>query len=242
MIVGGQINISETSTKTRPWLAWLHSNGALKKELATLEGSRIDQFEADPTGGLFVRGAVTNVNGTPTDGLFKLHLPANLPPVVEITFPTNGMHLAIDDAIPPLDITVTAFDPDGFLEGVRLELDGELLTNSPAGHFTFRVWAPTEEGEHHLTAIAIDETGSTSTNTVTFTIENLPWPPEVEIEIQGNGAEVLLRFTNGTLLLSSPDLINWNEVSGPFAVTNDYSYHLITPAAGQHQFFRTSSP
>ena len=165
-------------------------------------------------------------------GIYEVdpHFNPALPPIVEILSPTNGWRTEVSDAIPPLEISVRAFDPDGTLASTRVYLDGQPVATNSLSEFSTYPWLPTAEGEHRITAIAEDHNGLLSTNTITFHVKQLPGP--MALEIFRSGPDLMIRYGGGRLQTST-DLRTWFDLPGP----NPYT---IPSDGAQFRFYRVA--
>ena len=90
-------------------------------------------------------------------------------PVVSFSSPGNGETFAMDSQI---SVTVNATDPDGSIENVRLSVDGEFVRQE--NRFPYE-WEDTvlqnlDAGTHELLAVATDNAGNSSAETITITV------------------------------------------------------------------------
>jgi uncharacterized delta-60 repeat protein len=211
ILAGGEFR--RVNGQPQPHLALLTESGTLREEFRPqLRGGRVQELALLPQGGLLVRGSITNVDDTPVQGLFKLDFPTPLPPFVEILSPTNGWRTEVSDAVPPLEISVRGFDPDGLLASTRIYLDGQPVATNSLSQFSTYPYLPATEGEHHITAIAEDHDGLLSTNIITFHVKQLPGP--MLLEILRSGPDLIIRYGSGRLQ-TSPDLRAWSDLPGP---------------------------
>lgn len=157
--------------------------------------------------------------------------PIPLPPIVEILSPTNGWRTEVSDAVPQLEISVRASDPDGLLTSTRVYLDSQPIATNSQSQFSVYPWLPTAEGEHHITAIAEDSDGLLSTNTITFHIKHLPGP--IILEIIRTGPDLSVRYGGGRLQTST-DLRTWLDLP---AAPNPYPIPRDAPS----RFYRVAS-
>ena len=98
-------------------------------------------------------------------------------PVVSFSSPGNGETFAMDSQI---SVTVNATDPDGSIENVRLSVDGEFVRQE--NRFPYE-WEDTvlqnlDAGTHELLAVATDNAGNSSAETITITVLESDVPDE----------------------------------------------------------------
>ena len=93
--------------------------------------------------------------------------PANALPEVTLTAPATDSLFTSPVA---LDLTALARDPDGTVIRVDFFANGALLGSDASDPYSFR-WNGLPEGTHHLTAVASDDAGESSTSqTATITV------------------------------------------------------------------------
>lgn len=115
----------------------------------------------------------TDTSGlTATDSVTIMVLP-NQPPLLSFTQPVNGANTPFNQ---PVSVTVTASDPDGLVDSVRIFAGNTLLQAFGTAPYTLQ-WMPPSSGSFVLKAIATDNTGLTTIDSVTFTV--LPNQPPV---------------------------------------------------------------
>ncbi len=85
---------------------------------------------------------------------------ANLPPVVELTTPTN--HARFTAGL-PIRLQALATDPDGSIASVAFRVNGALLGSVSTSPYEF-VWLNAPLGLHVLQAVATDHSGATTTS------------------------------------------------------------------------------
>ena len=107
-------------------------------------------------------------------------VPENVVPVVSFSSPADGDTFDMGSV---LSVTVDAADSDGSVENVTLSIDGELVRQenvSPyewgEGDSALQNLAP---GTHELTAVATDDAGDSTEETITITITESEEPPVV---------------------------------------------------------------
>lgn len=110
--------------------------------------------------------------------------PANLPPTVSITSPTNGAAF-----IPPANISITASasDSDGTVTNVSF-FDGATFLGK-TNNTPYTIVAGLASGSHALTAVATDNLGASTTSAVVnVTVSATNVPPSVTITNPVNNA------------------------------------------------------
>ena len=90
-------------------------------------------------------------------------------PVVSFASPGNGETFAIDSQI---SVTVNATDPDGSVENVSLFLNGDLVRqdNKLPYEWEDSILQNLDAATHELLAVAVDDAGNSSAESITFTI------------------------------------------------------------------------
>ena len=141
---------------------------------------------------------------------------ANMPPTVAITNPTNGAVLATGAIM----IEASAMDTDGRVASVQF-FDGTTLLGSDA-NIPFRINAQFTNGNHTLTAVAVDNEGA-STTSAPVVIRYNPYPAPVLLIIRSN--QSLIIHWDGPYILESTPFLNhpgtsiWTIVPGTPPVT-----------------------
>jgi hypothetical protein len=213
-LVGGAFK--QVDGQSQPFLARLGADGRLRPKFRPeLKGTSVYELGLLPSAGVLVRGAITNVDGRTVGGLFKLHLPEDLPPVAQILFPTNGAHFVFGDGLPPFQISARAYDPDGFLKSATLILDGVtiLQTNSvQIEYLDFPPTSPYSEGTHRIDIVAEDMDGLRTTNGISYTARSIPFPGPLGLT-KGPNNTISISGIWG-ILEESEDLRSWNAVPG----------------------------
>ncbi|HEX7860141.1 MAG TPA: Calx-beta domain-containing protein [Verrucomicrobiae bacterium] len=228
ILLGGRFEV--VNGERRSMLALVDTNGNLRSDFKVeVVGETIDQFALLPDGDVIVRGNVSSVDGVPVGNVFKLALPDVQPPVARFLWPTNGAEVRVSDV--PDEIRMHVFDPDGYIERVVLELDGQPIATNSSGNVPFFAFLPAS-GEHTLRVTATDASGLSTTETVTFRTATVVMEPSVIV--QRSGGEVLITY-QAARLQESADLENWTDAhagGGEFR-----------PAATEsHRFYRAAGP
>lgn len=108
------------------------------------------------------------IHGTPTSGMKAEIVVAavNVPPTVAITNPAPGTVYAV-----PASVTMraSASDSDGAVTNVQFLVDANILMNEASGPFT-AVTNNLAAGSHTLSAIASDNSGARTTNTISISV------------------------------------------------------------------------
>jgi regulation of enolase protein 1 (concanavalin A-like superfamily) len=183
--------------------------------------------------------------------------PANLPPSVSITSPTEG---ATFTAPATITINASALDTDGTVAQVDFYEGGFLLGSDTTAPFSF-VWTNATAGSYALTARATDNLGAVTTSAPVNIVVNpgADSPPTISITSPTDGATFTapasitinadaadsdgsvskVDFYNGSTLLStdtsSPYSYTWNNVAAG-------SYTLTAVATDNLGAQTTSSP
>ena len=90
-------------------------------------------------------------------------------PVVSFASPGNGETFAIDSQI---SVTVNATDPDGSVKNVSLFLNGDLVRQDNMLPYEWEdsILQNLDAATHELLAVAVDDAGNSSAESITFTI------------------------------------------------------------------------
>jgi plastocyanin/uncharacterized protein (DUF2141 family) len=161
-------------------------------------------------------------------GTINVAAAANQPPIVTITNPTSGTVF-----IAPANVTVqaSASDSNGTVTNVQFRIGSTVLTNKAAAPFS-AVTNNLPAGSYTLSAIASDNLGAKTTNSVNIIVDA---PPSVTITNPASGA-VFTAPANVTVQASASDsdgtvtnvqfligsTVLTNKVTAPFsAVTNN---------------------
>lgn len=161
-------------------------------------------------------------------GTINVAAAANQPPIVTITNPTSGTVF-----IAPANVTVqaSASDSNGTVTNVQFRIGSTVLTNKAAAPFS-AVTNNLPAGSYTLSAIASDNLGAKTTNSVNIIVDA---PPSVTITNPASGA-VFTAPANVTVQASASDsdgtvtnvqfligsTVLTNKTTAPFsAVTNN---------------------
>ena len=153
--------------------------------------------------------------------------PANVPPTVAITSPTNGASFTAPAIVP---ITATATDSDGSVTNVAF-FDGATFLGA-TNNTPYSVTNTFAAGSHALTAVATDNGGLSTTSTVVnVTVSTPNVPPSVTItnpadnSVFGNTDRVTIgaSVTNGTGTVTNVQLFNGAVLLRSFA-TAPYTF------------------
>jgi hypothetical protein len=125
--------------------------------------------------------------------------PAPVPPEVSITSPANGATLTGET----VQLEASASDSDGTVTQVAFYANGSLVATATASPWN-ATWTNVAPGTYDLTAVATDSSGlSTTSATVSITVQSEPTPPSVSITSPSNGATIT--GTSVTLAASASD-------------------------------------
>ncbi len=160
---------------------------------------------------------------------------SNLPPVVNLIFPTNNTTLAQPAKI---EIVAEASDPDGTVARVNFYANDHLIGTVKQSPYKF-VWDGIPAGKFVIVAKAFDQFGTSSkSDPATLIVTKLPEPKVQPLP----GAKVQLTFsvaTDGTYQIEfSSDLKTWvvlgtvTSQNGQLVFTGDSSKHR------HHGFYR----
>ncbi len=132
-------------------------------------------------------------------------------PTVAITNPTNGAILTTGAIM----IAASAMDPDGHVASVQF-FDGTTLLGSDAS-VPFRINAQFTNGNHTLTAVAVDNEGA-STTSAPVVIRYIPYPAPV-LQIIRSNQSLIIHWDGPYVLESTPAMENpgassWTAIPG----------------------------
>jgi len=176
---------------------------------------------------------------------------ANQAPTVSITSPANN---ASFNAPATIAITATASDADGSVAKVELYNGSNLLATLTASPYNYS-WTGVAVGTYSISAKAYDNTGATSTSSVSVTVKAPNQAPTVSITSPGNNASFTapasisisvsasdadgsvskVELYNGTSLLTtltaSPYTYTWSGVAGGNYTINAKAYDNLGTTA-----------
>jgi hypothetical protein len=165
-----------------------------------------------------------------TDSVTITVLP-NQPPLLSFTQPLNGANTPFNQ---PVSVSVTASDPDGLVDSVRIFEGNTLLQAFGTGPYGL-LWMPPTSGTYVIKAIATDNTGLATVDSVTFTV--LPnQPPVAQFSSPDSGTQATIGIPiNLSATASDPDAnlagvfysVNGTLVDSAFSSPFDVSW---TPA------------
>lgn len=146
-----------------------------------------------------------------TDSVTITVLP-NQPPLLSFTQPLNGANTPFNQ---PVSVSVTASDPDGLVDSVRIFEGNTLLQAFGTGPYDL-LWMPPTSGTYVIKAIATDNTGLATVDSVTFTV--LPnQPPVAQFSSPANGTQATIGIPiNLSATASDPDA----NLAGVFYTVN----------------------
>jgi hypothetical protein len=159
--------------------------------------------------------------------------PVNLPPTIAITAPVNRAEISLGQ---PIDVAITAFDPDGSVAQVRIFADDVLLAGLTSPPYT-TAWSNAAFGRHVITATATDNSGSTTTaSNVLVTVVELE---SGDFVVEAGPDQVIslpdAAALTGTLKIqmpapAGPTNVTWSRQSGPGDVQFSTPDSLVTGA------------
>ena len=89
------------------------------------------------------------------------------PPNVSITSPNDGGEVVVSQ-LSAININVTAWDQDGQLAQLIVEIDGETFQLGVTGYTHTLSWTPLDFGTYIITSVATDNDGLTASESITF--------------------------------------------------------------------------
>ncbi len=107
---------------------------------------------------------------------FDLQVSANQPPTVALANPATGVSLKAGKT---LQLAATASDVDGSVVKVRFLAGGQVIGEDAETPYELE-WTPSGEGEHLLTAVAVDNRGA---ETISGVVSVIVLPPNVGPEV-----------------------------------------------------------
>jgi len=188
----------------------------------------------------FTAVATDNNGATTTSAPISITVNAasNAPPTVSLTAPTNNASYAWGS---PILITANATDSDGTVTKVQFLSNGAVVGEDTTYPYSY-TYAPTSGGAKALTALATDNTGSSTTsNTVTVSVASPPQVSETRTYVYDanhrlcktinpeSGASVIAYGTDGNIAwtadgqnLPSTTQCNQDQVSVSARTTREY--------------------
>jgi GH18 family chitinase len=110
------------------------------------------------------------INGpVPLDLTMFQNCSSGCPPNVSFSSPEDDDEMVLT-ALSPIDITVLAWDQDGHLSNLTVQVDGQTIALDTAGFFHDATWMPSDFGTYMMTVTATDNDQMTTTETIIFTI------------------------------------------------------------------------
>ncbi|HKC22968.1 MAG TPA: Ig-like domain-containing protein [Gaiellaceae bacterium] len=177
---------------------------------------------------------IIDANGVPSVASMVSVQPANSPPTVTLTQPTDGQTFTAPATV---NLAATASDSDGTVTKVEFFNGAAKLGEDTTAPYTFS-WSPVSAGTYTLTARATDDDGAATTSaqsTITVSATNAPptvnitspangaifaWKPTISITATASdpdGNVTKVQFFDGTTLLaqdtSAPYVFTWRNVS-----------------------------
>jgi hypothetical protein len=157
----------------------------------------------------------------------------NLPPIAQIVSPTNHTEFRWGDGVGRFLVGVHVSDPEAAIDRVQIEVNDQIVITNRLGDYEvdFGFIQP-ESGEIKLTVT--DDQGLIVTDIITFTAVQLPWFPNVLLQIfpQGDRLVISASHAGPGFLQESSDWLKWSDVAR--LDTNEF---VITPNASR-RFYR----
>ncbi|MCX6880093.1 MAG: Ig-like domain-containing protein [Verrucomicrobia bacterium] len=175
-----------------------------------------------------------SLSTTGTTNTFTTAGVAPQPPTVAITSPANGATVGTS-----FTIAATAADSDGTITSVTF-YDGATLLNTDTSSPYSYAWTGASVGSHSLTAVALDNSGLTTTSAVVnVTVAAANVAPTVAITSPANGASVGTSFTIAATAADSDGTItSVTFYDGATLLNTDssspYSYAWSGASVGSH--------
>ncbi len=91
-------------------------------------------------------------------------------PTLTITYPRNNEKIILSE-LSVIDISILAWDQDGHLTSLKLEIDGQTHSFEPTGYTYTYSWTPPSFGTYSATISATDSDGESSEVSVSFSVE-----------------------------------------------------------------------
>lgn len=91
------------------------------------------------------------------------------PPNVSITSPIDGGEVVISQ-LSSINIDITAWDQDGQLNSLTVEIDGQIFQLETTGYTHTLSWTPEDFGVYVITSVATDNDGFTTSESITFSV------------------------------------------------------------------------
>lgn len=180
-------------------------------------------------------GSAANVNGALSNGPVRTSGYPFGPqaPTLSITSPVNNATVGTS-----FTIDATAADSDGSISSVSFYDGATPLGTDTSSPYSYS-WINAPTGAHALTAVALDNSGlSTTSNVVNVTVSSIP-PPTVSITSPANGATVGTNFTiSATASTTTGTITSVSFYDGAIPLgtdtTSPYSHAWTNAAVGSH--------
>ncbi len=91
------------------------------------------------------------------------------PPNISITAPQDSSEVVVS-VLSPINIDVTAWDMDGQLTNLSVNVDGQTFQLGTTGYTHSISWTPTAFGSYVITATATDNDGFTNSESISFSV------------------------------------------------------------------------
>ncbi|MFH0838068.1 MAG: Ig-like domain-containing protein, partial [Patescibacteria group bacterium] len=111
------------------------------------------------------------------------------PPIVSFVYPADGAALTAGTSI---SVQLDARDPNGSVKKVNFYLDGQMQKEDTSAPFNWQLTVPGEKGDHGLQAVACDQAGNKTSESITIRVD------EETVELSGS-SRILLPRDNADL-------------------------------------------
>ena len=123
-------------------------------------------WETDKEGTFKIKARATDNDGYTNSDSISVTLVDGNPPVIKILSPAKDEEIAENSTV---TLKAEAKDSDGSVDSVAFYMDDKLITTVKAAPFEYK-WKAKSINEHHLKAIAFDNTSLTDTSSVSFKV------------------------------------------------------------------------
>ena len=162
-------------------VAFFRDSGTLIGNAATAPFSAVYSNSVTGTHTLTAIAKDSAGNSVSTTNIITIHVNPNVPPSVTVTNPAPGSTYFVGTMV--TNVSASATDSDGSIVRVDFLLDGALFASDTTSPYAFDLCDITA-GAHTISAVAVDNAGGQSTNTISISATN---PPGISV-IVSNGA------------------------------------------------------